>query len=314
MAYNPRYSKPENGNPFYNTTDVGGYSKCIEGQPTDPGCNVLANCVGYACGRFNEIVGSMKYPQFKVNAYSFIWVAQTYYPELPITNYPTLGGIMVFKKRGKNYGHVLIVEDIVDDNTIITSESAWQGSAFFNARRYKSNGYLTGYDFLGCIGNPAVTPTPTPTPTGDKLYKVVGGSLLLLNDSYASIGEYPTGTIVKYIRDGYNLNYQGKTYHYYYVEVTTDGKQGYMASEYLEPYNEPQPQPTKKEYEVVGGNLLLLNENYASIGCYPTGTKVEYLADGYNLRDGDKTYHYYYVKVESDGNVGYMASEYLRAV
>ena len=23
--------------------------------------NVLPNCVGYACGRFNEIVGSMKY-------------------------------------------------------------------------------------------------------------------------------------------------------------------------------------------------------------------------------------------------------------
>ena len=156
--------------------------------------------------------------------------------------------------------------------------------------------------------------SPQPTPTGDKLYKVVGGSLLLLNDSYASIGEYPTGTIVKYIRDGYNLQYQGRTYHYYYVEVTTDGKQGYMACDYLEAVNDPTPQPTKNEYEVVGGNLLLLNENYASIGCYPTGTRVEYLADGYNLKDGDKTYHYYKVKVESDGNVGYMASEYLRAV
>lgn len=84
----------------------------------------------------------------------------------------------------------------------------------------------------------------SPEPTTDKYYQVVGGSLLLLNDSYASIGSYPTGTIVKYIRDGYNLNYQGRTYHYYYVEVTTDGKQGYMAQDYLQPYNQPTPQPT----------------------------------------------------------------------
>lgn len=160
--------------------------------------------------------------------------------------------------------------------------------------------------------------SPQPTPTGDKLYKVINGPLLLLNEGKASIGEYPTGTIVKYIRDGYNLQYQGRTYHYYYVEVTTDGKQGYMASEYLEPYNEPTPQPTpsKKEYEVIGGNLLLLDKNYASIGNYPTGTRVEYLEDGYTLKDqdGTRTYHYYKVRVETDGNVGYMASEYLRAV
>lgn len=163
--------------------------------------------------------------------------------------------------------------------------------------------------------NDRIDPTPylskaiwesSPTPTSDK-YKVIGGSLWLLDDNGGKIRTYPDGTIVDFINDGYDKY----GYHYYHVKVETDGAIGYMASSYLEAVN---PQPTKKEYEVVGGNLLLLNENYASIGCYPTGTKVEYLADGYNLRDGDKTYHYYKVKVESDGNVGYMASEYLRAV
>ena len=51
-----RKTKPEAGNKFYNTTSNGGYSRCIKGNPTDAGCNVLANCVGYACGRFNEII------------------------------------------------------------------------------------------------------------------------------------------------------------------------------------------------------------------------------------------------------------------
>lgn len=63
-----RTSKPSAGNKFYNTTSRGGYSQCIQGSPTDAGCNVLANCVGYACGRFNEIIGSMKYPYLNCNA------------------------------------------------------------------------------------------------------------------------------------------------------------------------------------------------------------------------------------------------------
>ena len=49
-----RSSKPESGNKYYNTRSVGGYSTCIIGKPTDAGCNVLANCVGYANGAFNE--------------------------------------------------------------------------------------------------------------------------------------------------------------------------------------------------------------------------------------------------------------------
>ena len=69
---NKRTTKPEYGNKFYNRTADGGYSRCIQGSPTDPGATVLANCVGYACGRFNEIVGDMKYPNLNCNAENFI--------------------------------------------------------------------------------------------------------------------------------------------------------------------------------------------------------------------------------------------------
>ena len=46
MAFTIRASKPSAGNKFYNNGNNGGYSWCINGKPTDPGCNVLANCVG----------------------------------------------------------------------------------------------------------------------------------------------------------------------------------------------------------------------------------------------------------------------------
>ena len=49
-----RTSRPESGNPYYNTKSNGGYSTCIVGQPTVSGLNVLCNCVGLADGAFNE--------------------------------------------------------------------------------------------------------------------------------------------------------------------------------------------------------------------------------------------------------------------
>ena len=82
-----RTTKPEAGNKFYITKSRGGYSDCIQGKPTD-NCNVLANCVGYACGRFNEIIGNMKYPAFNCNAENFIERAKNTYG-LKVVNYPT---------------------------------------------------------------------------------------------------------------------------------------------------------------------------------------------------------------------------------
>lgn len=173
-----RTSKPKAGNKFYITKSKGGYSTCIQGSPTDAGCNVLANCVGYACGRFNEIIGSMKYPSLNCNAENFIERAKNTYG-LQVVPYPTLGGIMVWQKGatlggGDGAGHVAIVERIDSKNQIYTSESGYGSSAFWNSVRKNDNGRWglgSGYTFRGCIVNPAigdvhyVDPTPTPTPT-----------------------------------------------------------------------------------------------------------------------------------------------------
>ena len=177
-----RTTKPDSGNKFYNTVSNGGWSRCIVGKPTDKGCNVLANCVGYACGRFNEIIGSMKYPYLNCNAENFIERAKQY--GLEISDKPVLGGITVWKKGATlsgndGAGHVAIVEKIIDNNTIYTSESGYDSSAFWNSIRSNSNGRWgigSGYSFRCFIylpddvqnaidgGAPAPAPSSDPFP------------------------------------------------------------------------------------------------------------------------------------------------------
>lgn len=181
-GFTMRQGKPGAGNKFFITTSKGGYSRCIQGSPTDSQCNVLANCVGYACGRFNEIIGSMRYPNLNCNAENFIERAKSY--GLQVVSYPVLGGIMVWQKGatlsgGDGAGHVAVVERINSDGSIYTSESGYGSSAFWNSTRNNSNGRWglgSGYTFRGCIVNPAVgdvhhtTPsTPTPTKSIDEI-------------------------------------------------------------------------------------------------------------------------------------------------
>lgn len=173
---NIRTTKPTSGNKFFITKSKGGYSTCIQGSPTDSQCNVLSNCVGYACGRFNEIIGAMKYPSLNCNAENFIERAKNTYG-LEISSVPTLGGIMVWQKGtlsgNDGAGHVAVVEKIIDSNTIYTSESGYGGSAFWNSTRRNTNGRWglgSVYTFRGCIVNPAIgkVVAPTPTPSAKK--------------------------------------------------------------------------------------------------------------------------------------------------
>lgn len=200
-----RTSKPSAGNKFYITTSNGGYSKCIKGKPTDKDCNVLANCVGYACGRFNEIIGSMRYPYLNCNAENFIERAINTYG-LEIGQTPKAGAIMVWQKGSTlsgndGAGHVAIVEKVIDANTVYTSESGYGGSAFWNSTRKNTNGRWgigSSYTFRGFIYNPSVkeevTPTPTPS-SSDYEYVVKRGDTLSsiarrYNTTYQELARY----------------------------------------------------------------------------------------------------------------------------
>ena len=158
-----RTTKPQNI-PYYIRKADGGYSDACKGKPTDPKATVLANCVGYANGRFAEIIGKpcIEY-QLVCNAENFIERAMSM--GLKISNKPTLGGIMVWQKGstlgGKDgAGHVCVVEKIVNENKIITSESGYNAkNAFWTQTRTNTNGNWGAgpeYKFRGCIINPAV--------------------------------------------------------------------------------------------------------------------------------------------------------------
>ena len=172
-TFTPRMTKPESGNPYYNTKANGGYSNAIKGKPTDSGCDVLANCVGYAYGRFNEIggYGYCKYLS-PVNAENFIQYAGS----LTVGQTPKLGACMVWRKgatlsNSDGAGHVAIVEKIISSTQVVTSESGYNASKpFWTQTRNKGDGNWgagSGYTFLGFIYNPAVSDSGTVSNTSN---------------------------------------------------------------------------------------------------------------------------------------------------
>jgi LysM repeat protein len=191
-----RTTKPEAGNKYYITKSKGGWSNAIPGSPTDVDCNVLSNCVGYAYGRFNEIggYGCCKYLQ-PVNAENFI----QYKGNLTVGQTPKIGACMVWQRgntlsNSDGAGHVAIVEKVVSDTEIITSESGWNSKPFWNQTRKKGNGNWgqgSACKFLGFIYNPAVSNSvtvatkpiqtitpPTITTSSDDIYVVKSGDTL----------------------------------------------------------------------------------------------------------------------------------------
>lgn len=171
-----RTSQPKS-NKCYIRQVSGGLNGAVAGKPIIKGANVLCNCVGYANGRFNEIINdpelqgivkSFKY-QLVCNAENFIESAKK--QGLKISAVPTVGGIMVWQKgstlSGKDgAGHVEVVEQVYNDGTILCSSSGWNGWAFRTLRRNNNNGrwgQAAGYKFRGCIINPnGGKPVPAP--------------------------------------------------------------------------------------------------------------------------------------------------------
>ena len=166
--YKPRLTAPAAGNPYYNTPDRNGYAVgIINGQPRDAGNNVLANCVGYAAGRFNEIIGAgyFVYYSYAPNAECFFQWAETY--GLKTGDKPQLGAIAVWAKGdpttgADGAGHVAIVEEIKTDGSIITSESGYGCTpAFWTSHRWKESGNWGAdgsYKFLGFVYQPDAPP------------------------------------------------------------------------------------------------------------------------------------------------------------
>lgn len=203
FEFTVRDRSPEGeNNPCYMTNGTSGllgsfdsthWNTCILGSPTVNGANVLANCTGYAEGRSLEIyneatgydpvtAGGHPWEIFSShNAGEWYGVAEQSedFEVNPTT--PTPGAIMVWDKAA-SAGHVAVVEEVIDNDTVITSESGYGGIAgqtwITHTRRRGTDGLwsgdlliMGGYTFLGFISNlggfSPIPPGPEPpTPPG----------------------------------------------------------------------------------------------------------------------------------------------------
>lgn len=227
-----RTTKPEAGNKYFNKKTNGGYSTCIQGKPTDKDCNVLSNCVGYACGAYNEQL-ELGYEKYHLNCNAENFIERAIASGLSVYKEPVVGGIMVWQKGttlsgSDGAGHVAIcTQEIVKGSTeaedyIITSDSAYGGKSFYRIKRKRGNGNWgsgTNYKFRGCIAPVGYEPTlipepkpelePTPTPSVDILdlvRKTIRGDF-----GNGKARKDALGVNYKEVQNQVNLNYKHKT-------------------------------------------------------------------------------------------------------
>ena len=165
-----RTTKPGKGDNYFIRKTSGGFSTCVKGKPTDKNCDVLANCVGYACGAYNEQLG-LGYEKYHLNCNAENFIERAVASGLSVYKEPMVGGILVWQKGATlngsdGAGHVAICIEKTGD-TIRTAESGYGSSAFWTAKRNKGNGNWgsgSAYTYRGCIAPLGYKPEPKPEP------------------------------------------------------------------------------------------------------------------------------------------------------
>lgn len=244
-----RTTRPTAGNKYFITRSNGGYSTCIQGKPTDSQCDVLANCVGYACGAYNEELG-LGYEKYHLNCNAENFIERAIASGLSVSSKPVVGSILCWEGVGSLAGHVAIVIEVINDNCIRTAESGYGSSRpFWITTRYNNNGRWglnANYKTRGFIinpnypYNPTPKPEPTPKPTpgpsdkfniGDKV--VINGALYVSSNAAS-----PAGSISNKVTNITRKN-PGSAHPY-----NTTGDLGWMDESSIRKAEEPKPQPT----------------------------------------------------------------------
>ena len=126
--YKERLTAPTESDRNYLHYTKGGtnYAMLVKGN------SVLPNCVGYAWGRWSELLGRF-HELSRADAENW-WGKQDGYVR---SQSPKLGAVICWRKgkagfKGDGLGHVAIVERINADGSILTSNSAYNGRRFYN--------------------------------------------------------------------------------------------------------------------------------------------------------------------------------------
>lgn len=239
-----RTTRPEAGNKYYIRKASGGYSTCIQGKPTDKWCDVLSNCVGYACGAANEELG-LGYEKYHLNCNAENFIERAIASGLSVYKTPQVGDIICWEGAGSLAGHVGMVIEVVNSNCIKVAQSGWGSSnPFYITTNYNNNGrwgLSSNYPFRGFIRilptQPAPQPTPKPTPgPSDKFNigdRVVVNGPLYSNSNAAS----PAGSVSNKTTNITRKN-PGSAHPY-----NTTGDLGWMDESSIRKAEEPKPVP-----------------------------------------------------------------------
>lgn len=117
----------------------------------------LPNCTCYAFGRFWELTGGSMPKLSWGNAEEWYGKADGY----SRGQTPRLGAVICWRRgvagvSSDGAGHVAIVEQVNDDGSIVTSNSAYNSTLFYTQTLTKESGYTwnSAYTFQGFIYNP----------------------------------------------------------------------------------------------------------------------------------------------------------------
>ena len=153
--FRPRTTPPDPSDLRWISDDAkyGGYNRCI--VINEATGLTIPNCTGYVHGRWMEISHSHECPLSVSNAANYYGYTAD---GMQRGSEPQLGAVICFSTSGGQPGHVAIVEEIVDDDTIITSDSNFGHEYFVMRTRHRSMGwnFWAGSDlvFQGFIYNP----------------------------------------------------------------------------------------------------------------------------------------------------------------
>lgn len=239
-----RKTRPTSGNKYFITKGAGGYSTCIVGKPTDSQCNVLSNCVGYACGAFNEEL-NLGYEKYHLNCNAENFIERAIASGLNIFKTPHVGDIICWEGAGNLAGHVAIVIEVIDSNTIRTAESGYGSSnPFWITTRYNNNGRWglnENYKLRGFIENPNYPHDKPVSPTPSGKFNI-GDEVILNGPIYVSSNATTPANTIKNKKTKITRKNQGSAHPY-----NTTGDLGWCDESSL---TKVQPTPKPETFKV----------------------------------------------------------------
>ena len=166
MAFTPRLTAPSSSDLRWIQSGYGGYNDCIVGSDGPP--SVLPDCTGYVHGRLMEIRNrNVDDCGLSFGNGATYWGSSSAIWEQ--SQEPTLGAVACYYTNTTGDGqpgHVAIVEQIIDADTVVMSESNWNDVRWRLVTCYRQYGWRpsAGWNVSpqGFLKNPFVDGEPEP--------------------------------------------------------------------------------------------------------------------------------------------------------